>query len=47
VRFAPLAALYEALGCQSGNLLRWEAEHVAEEMASPGLGVTTSAAARP
>ncbi|MGH2937277.1 MAG: helix-turn-helix domain-containing protein [Solirubrobacterales bacterium] len=41
VRFATLAALCEALKCQPGDLLRWEAEDVAEEMASHAVGVTT------
>ncbi len=36
VRFATLAALCKALECQPGDLLRWEAEDVPEEMASPG-----------
>ena len=40
VRFATLAALCEALECQPGDLLRWEAEDVADEMASHGVGVT-------
>jgi len=31
VRFATLAALCEALECQPGDLLRWEAEDVADE----------------
>lgn len=30
VRFATLAALCEALSCQPGDLLRWEAEEQAE-----------------
>ena len=47
VRFATLAALCEALECQPGDLLRWEAEDVADELASAGVGVTTSAAAGP
>jgi putative transcriptional regulator len=34
-RFATLAALCEALECQPGELLRWEAEDVADGMASP------------
>ena len=32
VRFATLAALCEVLECQPGDLLRWEAEDVADEM---------------
>jgi putative transcriptional regulator len=44
VRFATLAALCEALGCQPGDLLRWEAENVADEMASPVVGVKAPAA---
>jgi putative transcriptional regulator len=44
VRFATLAALCEALECQPGDLLRWEAGAGADEMASSGLGVTTAAA---
>jgi putative transcriptional regulator len=47
VRFATLAALCEALECQPGDLLRWEAEDVANEMASAGVGVTTPAATGP
>lgn len=31
VRFTTLAALCEALGCQPGDLLRWEAEGVEAE----------------
>jgi putative transcriptional regulator len=31
VRFATLAALCEALECQPGDLLRWEAEDAADE----------------
>jgi putative transcriptional regulator len=41
VRFATLAALCEALECQPGDLLRWEPEDVADEMAPPGVGATT------
>jgi putative transcriptional regulator len=41
VRFATLAALCEALECQPGDLLRWEAEDVVDEMASPVVGVAT------
>jgi putative transcriptional regulator len=47
VRFATLAALCEALECQPGDLLRWEAADVADEMAYPGVGVTTPGAAGP
>jgi putative transcriptional regulator len=39
VRFATLAALCEALDCQPGDLLRFEAEDAA--MTSPGAGVKT------
>ena len=45
VRFATLAALCEVLKCQPGDLLRWEAEDVADEGAFPGVGVTTPGAA--
>jgi putative transcriptional regulator len=47
VRFATLAALCEALDCQPGDLLRWEAEDVAHETASPLVGATTSGATSP
>jgi putative transcriptional regulator len=47
VRFATLAALCEALQCQPGDLLRWEAEDVSDAMASPVEAVTTSAANGP
>ena len=47
VRFATLAALCEALECQPGDLLRWEADDVADAMASPGVGVTTPGATGP
>jgi putative transcriptional regulator len=47
VRLATLAALCEALECQPGDLLRWEAEDVADEMASAVVGVTTSGATGP
>ena len=47
VRFTTLAALCEALECQPGDLLRWEAEEVADELAPPGEGVTTPAATGP
>jgi len=47
VRFATLAALCEALECQPGDLLRWEAEDVTDEMASHGVGVTTPGATGP
>ncbi|MEU3792238.1 helix-turn-helix domain-containing protein [Streptomyces fructofermentans] len=35
VRFATLAALCEALDCQPGDLLRWEADIPAEGAAEP------------
>jgi putative transcriptional regulator len=41
VRFATLAALCEALDCQPGDLLRWEAEDVADETAAPLVAVAT------
>ncbi len=41
VRFSTLAALCEALECQPGDLLRWEAEDVTDEMASPRVSVAT------
>src|SRR6185312_1525161 len=47
VRFATLAALCEALECQPGDLLRWVAEDVADEMRSPGVRVTTPGATGP
>lgn len=47
VRFATLAALCEALECQPGDLLRWEAEDVADQMASPLVAVTTPGATGP
>jgi putative transcriptional regulator len=47
VRFATLAALCEALECQPGDLLRWEAEGVADEMTPHGAGVTTLGATGP
>jgi hypothetical protein len=47
VRFATLAALCEALECQPGDLLRWEAEDVADELAPPWVGVTTPGATGP
>jgi putative transcriptional regulator len=47
VRFATLAALCEALECQPGDLLRWEAADAADEMASHGVGVTTPGATGP
>ena len=47
VRFSTLTALCEALECQPGDLLRWEAEDVADEMASPAVGVTTPGATGP
>ena len=45
VRFATLAALCDALECQPGDLLRWEAEDAADGMASPAIGATTPGAA--
>ncbi|MEV6581910.1 helix-turn-helix transcriptional regulator [Streptomyces sp. NPDC051582] len=42
VRFATLAALCEVLGCQPGDLLRWEAEESEE-----AEGVAEGAAAVP
>jgi putative transcriptional regulator len=47
VRFATLAALCEVLECQPGDLLRWEVEGVADEMASSGVGVTAPGATGP
>lgn len=42
VRFATLEALCEALECQPGDLLRWEAEDAdAEDRASRGTGAPT------
>ena len=41
VRFATLAALCEALECQPGDLLRWEAEDAAGGCRAPGVGVKT------
>ncbi|MFE9742616.1 helix-turn-helix domain-containing protein [Streptomyces sp. NPDC006477] len=38
VRFTTLAALCEALECQPGDLLRWEAEDTADVMAAAGEG---------
>ena len=42
VRFATLAALCEVLKCQPGDLLRWQAEEVADEMASAATSVRRS-----
>jgi putative transcriptional regulator len=39
VRFTTLAALCEALECQPGDLLRWEAEEVTDKMASLEMGL--------
>ena len=36
VRFTTLAALCEALGCQPGDLLRWESEDPADGAAHGG-----------
>jgi putative transcriptional regulator len=47
VRFTTLAALCEALECQPGDLLRWEAADVADEQASPVVGVTMPGAIGP
>ena len=47
VRFATLAALCEALECQPGDLLRWEAEDVGDETASFRVAVTTPGATGP
>ena len=41
VRLATLAALCEALNCQPGDLLRWEAEDVAGVDDMPRTGVKT------
>ncbi|MET9871821.1 helix-turn-helix transcriptional regulator, partial [Streptomyces sp. NPDC006386] len=38
VRFTTLAALCEVLECQPGDLLRWEAEHLADEATPAVLG---------
>ncbi|QIG39007.1 helix-turn-helix transcriptional regulator [Microbacterium sp. 4R-513] len=35
VRFTTLAALCEALDCQPGDLLRWEADEAATDAAAP------------
>lgn len=37
VRFTTLASLCEALGCQPGDLLRWEPEDPADEVTSTGV----------
>ena len=43
VRFTTLAALCEALGCQPGDILRWEPEGTADsEEAAGGRSVTHS-----
>ena len=47
VRFATLAALCEALECQPGDLLRWEPEDVADQIASPLVAVTTPGSTGP
>ena len=47
VRFATLAALCEALGCQPGDLLRWEPDDLSDGMASPVLSVTAPGATGP
>jgi putative transcriptional regulator len=38
VRFATLAALCQALNCQPGDLLRWEAEETAGVPSTSGAG---------
>ena len=45
VRFATLAALCEALECQPGDLLRWEAEAAAGGRRAPGRPTATTGAA--
>jgi len=45
VRFATLAALCEALECQPGDLLRWEAGDATDELAPPRAGAATPPAA--
>ena len=47
VRFATLAALCEALGCQPGDLLRWEAEVAAGGRRGPGRPAATTEATAP
>ena len=42
VRFATLAALCEALECQPGDLLRWEAEDVVADTVTDLAGASTS-----
>jgi putative transcriptional regulator len=43
VRFATLAALCEALYCQPGDLLRWEAEGAASEANVPAAALSVGA----
>lgn len=45
VRFATLAALCEALECQPGDLLRWEAEDAADALKSSANSLASSSAA--
>ena len=47
VRFTTLAALCEALECQPGDLLRWEADDAADEMTSPVVAATAPGATVP
>jgi putative transcriptional regulator len=47
VRFATLASLCDALDCQPGDLLRWEAEDVAGEMAPHEVAATTAGGGAP
>jgi putative transcriptional regulator len=42
VRFATLAALCEALDCQPGDLLRFEAEDTTDESPQPSATVATA-----
>ena len=45
VRFATLAALCEVLGCQPGDLLRWEAEDAAPRQ--PGRRIPSASPGSP
>jgi putative transcriptional regulator len=47
VRFATLAALCEALECQPGDLLRWEADDRASERSRPMPSRARQVASRP
>jgi putative transcriptional regulator len=47
VRFATLSSLCEVLECQPGDLLRWEAENVTDEMTADEAGVATAAVTAP